>query len=48
MVEFISNSRYIKNIKLNGEDYHLPYIMHSDIAQEGKLTVEMSSTPVAP
>lgn len=48
IIETINNSDkniYIKSIKLNGEPYTLPYITHSDIAQGGRLTVEMSSTP---
>lgn len=50
IIETTNNSKdniYIKSIELNGEDYRLPYIMHSDIARGGKLTVEMSNTPAA-
>ncbi|MBR1947716.1 MAG: GH92 family glycosyl hydrolase [Bacteroidaceae bacterium] len=50
IIETTNNSKeniYIKSIELNGEDYRLPYIMHSDIARGGKLTVEMSDTPAA-
>lgn len=48
VIETINNSStniYIKGIKLNGKEHHLPYIMHSDIARGGKLTIEMSDTP---
>ena len=36
---------YIQNVKLNGEDYNLPYINHSDIKAGSTLTFEMGSTP---
>lgn len=48
VIETINNSNeniYIKSIRLNGEPYALPYILHSDIAQGGKLTIEMSDEP---
>ena len=35
------NTPYIKSIKLNGEPYFLPYILHADIAKGGVLTIEM-------
>ena len=47
-IETINNSEtniYIKNIKLNGEPYTLPYINHADIARGGKLTIEMCAQP---
>ena len=47
-IETINNSEtniYIKNIKLNGEPYTLPYISHADIARGGKLTIEMCAQP---
>ena len=36
---------YIQNVKLNGENYNLPYINHSDIKAGSTLTFEMGSTP---
>ena len=48
IIETINNSDkniYIKSIKLNGKPHNLPYIEHSDIAQGGTLTIEMSDTP---
>ena len=47
-IETVNNSDtniYIKSIKLNGKPHELPYIEHSDIAQGGTLTIEMSDTP---
>ena len=48
VIETKNNSNkniYIKNITLNGKPHPLPYIMHSDIAHGGTLTIEMSDTP---
>ena len=36
---------YIQNVKLNGENYNLPYISHSDIKAGNTLTFEMGETP---
>ncbi|MBR5476755.1 MAG: GH92 family glycosyl hydrolase [Bacteroidaceae bacterium] len=36
---------YIQNVKLNGENYDLPYISHSDIKAGNTLTFEMGETP---
>ena len=36
---------YIQNVKLNGENYNLPYINHSDIKAGNTLTFEMGETP---
>ena len=47
-IEAINNSatnKYIKSIKLNGVDYTLPYINHSDLKAGSTLTFEMSATP---
>lgn len=47
-IETINNSDkniYIKGIKLNGVDYTLPYINHSDLKAGSTLTFEMSDTP---
>ena len=46
-IEVIGNSEanpYIKNVMLNGKPHPLPYIEHTDIAQGGVLTIEMSNT----
>ncbi len=46
-IEVIGNSEscpYIKSMKLNGQPYTLPYILHEDIARGGVLTIEMSNT----
>ena len=43
-IEVIGNSEehpYIKGVKLNGEPYTLPYILHEDMARGGVLTIEM-------
>ena len=37
---------YIKNIKLNNEDWNSPFILHSDIIKGGILEFEMTDTPV--
>lgn len=47
-IETVNNSAdnlYIKNVKLNGKEYNLPYINHSDIKAGSTLTFEMSNEP---
>ncbi len=47
-IEALNNSAaniYIKSVKLNGADYNLPYINHSDLKAGSTLTFEMSDTP---
>ncbi len=44
-IETINNSEkniYIKSVRLNGEEYNLPYINHSDMKAGNTLTFEMS------
>ncbi len=38
-------NKYIQSIKLNGEDYKLPYIEYSDIYRGGELVFEMGAEP---
>lgn len=47
-IETVNNSpenRYIQRISLNGEEYTLPYINHSDLKAGSTLTFEMGATP---
>lgn len=47
-IEALNNSEkniYIKSVKLNGADYTLPYINHSDLKAGSTLTFEMSDAP---
>lgn len=39
------NKRYIKSIKLNGENYTFNYISHSDIMKGGLMEFEMTDVP---
>ena len=40
-----ADNKYIQSIKLNGEDYKLPYIDYSDIYRGGELVLKMGSEP---
>lgn len=43
--ENVEKNIYIQSVKLNGEEYNLPYINHSDIKAGNKLTFTMGDTP---
>lgn len=43
--ENVGKNIYIQSVKLNGEEYNLPYINHSDIKAGNKLTFTMGDTP---
>ena len=43
--ENVKKNIYIQSVKLNGEEYNLPYINHSDIKAGNKLTFTMGDTP---
>lgn len=43
--ENVEKNIYIQSVKLNGEEYNLPYINHSDIKAGSKLTFTMGDTP---
>lgn len=40
-------NRYVRNIKLNGEDYHKQFITHKDLQEGGTLEFFMCNTPVS-
>ncbi len=40
-----ADNKYIQSIKLNGEDYKLPYIDYSDIYRGGELVLKMGPEP---
>jgi predicted alpha-1,2-mannosidase len=40
-----ATNRYIRHITLNGEEYRMPYISHTDIAQGGEMIIEMGPEP---
>lgn len=43
--ENVGKNIYIQSVKLNGEEYNLPYINHCDIKAGNKLTFTMGDTP---